>query len=385
MNLLNNFLSKKVVLLIFLIPFLSYGQTNIDTIKIKKQEVKYPQFKFGGLLQVRYLGSATNDVDVLGVQDARGDVTKSSFDIKRMRVGLTTKIDENLEAVILVNLADFKSDPKNKVLENAYAKYTFNKYLVFIAGQFRPSFGIEESIPVDIIKSFDFSNQYYEFGRNGWTSFQIGASMIGEVDLGKVPVKYAISILNGNGRNQEKDKDDGKLYSSRVVFGLSKEYDINLGFSAGTGKVFTSDVFALGADITVDFKLADKLTLDSQFELKQGTNHSLYYSLPLESRTGNADDYQMRGFYFLPNLRYDINYKKLISLEFSCRYEYFDSSFKLNSNVRQTYTPMVSLELGKAYRSRVEMGFEINRYDRNILNTEYCNKDLFIIQFQCRL
>ncbi|WP_241687482.1 porin [Flavobacterium sp. YO64] len=347
--------------------------------------VKYPQFQFKGLFQARYLESFGDNVDVMGVHHSTGDATQSTFDIKRMRVGLNTKLSEATEVVILVNLADFKSDTKGKVLENAYAKYTFNKYIAITGGQFRPAFGIEELVPVDIIKSFDFSNQYYEFGKNGWTSFQIGASVSGNFDIGKIPVNYAVSVLNGNGKNQEMDKDNGKQYSTRWVFGLSKEHKINLGLNAGTGKVFKEKVFAFGADITSDFKLTDKFTFDLQIEYKQGTNHNLYFSLPVDTRTPDVSDYQMRGIYFLPNLRYSVNYKKLTSLELSCRFESFDPSYKINSNVRQTYTPMISFEFGKAYTGRIEMGFEIDKYARNIPDTSSYNDNLFLIQFQCRL
>ena len=347
--------------------------------------VKYPQFQFKGLLQARYLESMGDNVDVLGVHHSTGEVTQSSFDIKRMRVGLNTKLSEATEVVILVNLADFKSDTKGKVLENAYGKYTFSKYIALTGGQFRPAFGIEELVPVDIIKSFDFSNQYYEFGKNGWTSFQIGASASGAFDIGKIPVNYAVSVLNGNGKNQEMDNDNGKQYSTRWVFEFSKEHKINLGLNGGIGKRSDQKVFALGADITSEFKLADKFTFDLQIEYKQGTNHNLYFSLPVDGRTANVDDYQMRGVYFLPNLRYVVDYKKLTSLELSCRFESFDNNYKIDSNVRKTYTPMISLEFGKAYTGRIELGFEIDRYDKNIPDTSFYNDDLFLIQLQLRL
>lgn len=353
--------------------------------KTKEKEVAYPQFQFKGLFQARFLESLVDDVDVSGVQHSSGEVVRSSFDVKRMRVGLNTKLSKETEVVILVNLADFKSDPKTKVLENAYAKYTFSKYIAVTGGQFRPAFGIEELVPVDVIKSFDFSNQYYEFGKNGWTSFQIGASATGAFDVGKIPLNYAFSILNGNGKNQEKDKDNGKQYSTRWVLGLSQKYKINLGLNGGIGKVFTQEVFALGADITGDFKVTDDLSFDVQIEYKQGTNHNLYFSLPTDARTANVSDYQMRGYYIMPNFRYAVNYGKLTSLEMSCRYESFDPSYKIDSNLKQTYTPMASLEFGKAYTGRISLGFEIDRFDKNIPDTSSYNDNLFIIQFQCRL
>lgn len=82
--------------------------------KKENEEVKYPQFQLKGLLQARYLESFGDNVDVLGTQHSTGDATQSSFDIKRMRVGLNTKLSETTEIVILVNLADFKSDTKGK-------------------------------------------------------------------------------------------------------------------------------------------------------------------------------------------------------------------------------------------------------------------------------
>lgn len=377
----------RITFILFMMPFLANAQADVNQATANSEEaVKYPQFQFKGLFQARYLSSFGDNVDVMGVHySAYEEVTRSSFDIKRMRVGLNTKLSKETEVVILVNLADFKSDPKNKVLENAYAKYTFNKYLALTGGQFRPAFGIEELVPVDIIKSFDFSNQYYEFGKNGWTSFQIGASATGSVDIGKVPVSYAVSVLNGNGKNQEKDKDNGKQYSTRWIFGLSKDYKINLGLNGGIGKVFKKDVFALGADISSDFKLTDTFTFDLQVEYKQGTNHNLYFLLPVDARTANVADYQMRGYYIMPNLRYTVNYGKLSSLELSCRYESFDPNYKMAPNVRQTYTPMISLEFGKAYLGRIEMGLEIDRFDKSIPDTVFYNDELFLIQLQLRL
>ncbi|MBZ4037697.1 OprO/OprP family phosphate-selective porin [Flavobacterium sp. 17A] len=382
---MNKILPVPFFFFFLIFPFFVYAQGDVNQAEETPVADKYPQFQFKGLLQARYLESFGDNVDVLGNHHSTGDVTQSSFDIKRMRVGLNTKLSEATEVVILVNLADFKSDTKGKVLENAYGKYTFNKYIALTGGQFRPAFGIEELVPVDIIKSFDFSNQYYEFGKNGWTSFQIGASATGAFDIGKIPVNYAVSVLNGNGKNVEMDKDNGKQYSTRWVFELSKAHKINLGLNVGFGKVFKEDVFAVGADITSDFKLTDRFTFDLQIEYKQGTNHNLYFSLPAENRVGDVSNYQMRGIYFLPNLRYVVNYKKLTALELSCRYETFDPSYKVNSNVRQTYTPMISLEFGKAYLGRIEMGFEIDRFDKSIPDTSNYNDDLFLIQLQLRL
>lgn len=382
MNRINNFLGFKTFLLLLMLPFLANAQSTESN---SQAEVKYPQFKFQGLFQARYLSGFTEGIDaVTGLHHTDDKAVENTFDIKRMRLGVTAKLGERFDVVMLANLADFKSDPKGKVLENAFARYTFNKNIGFLVGQFRPAFGIEELNPADILKSFDYSNQYTEFGNNGWTSFQIGASMFGSFNLGKLPVTYAISAVNGNGKDQVADKDNGKQYSSRFGFELDKKHNINFGLNSGIGEVYNRKVFAVGLDLTADFKLADKLMLQTQLEAKQGTNHFLYYNLDPKARTSNLSEYQMRGAYFLPNLRYEIKYQKLTAIEFSCRYEYFDRNFKIDSNAKQTYTPMAGLEFGKGYTGRIEMGMQFDNYKRNVPNTTMYDNNLFIIQFQGR-
>ncbi len=382
MNRVNDFLGFKGLFLFLILPFLVNGQTQASS---SQSEIKYPQFKFQGLFQSRYLSSFNDGIDaVSGLQHSDGKAVENTFDIKRMRLGVTAKLGEGFDVVVLANLADFKSDPKGKVLENAFARYTFNKNIGFLVGQFRPVFGIEEINPADILKSFDYSNQYVEFGNNGWTSFQIGASVFGGFNLGKLPVTYAVSAVNGNGKDQLSDKDNGKQYSSRFGFELDKKHNINLGINGGIGEVYSNKVFAVGLDFTADFKLADDITLQTQLEAKQGINHYLYYSLAQDSRTSNLNEYQMRGVYFLPNLRYEIKNQKLTAIEFSCRYEYLDRNFKIDPNARQTYTPMAGLEFGKAYTGRIEMGVQFDNYQHNIPNTTTYDNSLFILQFQGR-
>ncbi|AQX06854.1 OprO/OprP family phosphate-selective porin [Elizabethkingia meningoseptica] len=372
----------------------SYGQTKDsvsvpvkDSLPVKKQEVaevKYPQFQFKGLFQARYLVGMTKDVDVNGLHHSDHSGTSNSFMIKYMRVQMKAQISKRTEVVVLANLADFKNDPKSRVLENAYLKYTFNPKIAITVGQFRPWFGIEETYPVDIIKSLDWSNQYTEFGKLGWTSFQIGASIGGQVQLGKMPLQYAVSVVNGNGKNQVSDNDNGKQYSTRLVLGLSPKYNINLGLNGGIGEVFSKKVYAVGVDITGDFKFYPRWSLDMQLEAKQATNHVLYNSLAENVRTSNPDDYLVRGVYFLPNLRYEINHKNLSALELSCRYEYLDSNFRMDSNPRQTITPMFGLEFLKNYGARIQLGVQIDRYKKQVENTNQYNNNLFIVQVQSR-
>lgn len=359
-----------------------------DSLQQNKQEqeenVKYPMLQIKGLFQARYLVGMAKDVDVNGLHHADGSGTSNNFMLKYMRVQVRAQISKRTEVVALANLADFKNDPKSRVLENAYLKYTFNPKLAFTVGQFRPWFGIEETYPIDIIKSLDWSNQYTEFGKLGWTSFQIGLSATGQLQLGQIPFQYAVSVVNGNGKNQVNDNDNGKQYSTRLLFGLSKKYNFNVGLNGGIGEVFSKKVYAVGIDLSSLIKFDPKWSLDMQLEAKQATNHVLYNTIAPELRPANPDEYLIRGAYFLPNVRYEINHKNLSAFELSCRYEYLDTNFRLNSNPRQTITPMFGLEFLKNYGARIQLGVQFDRYKHQVENTSQYNNNLFIVQVQSR-
>jgi len=352
-------------------------------------EIKYPQFKLGGVFQARFLNNFKRDVDINGLDHSDGKSVNNTFEVKRMRISLNAKLSPNLEVNVLANFADFKSDTKTKVLENAFARYNVSKYLKLQIGQFRPAFGLEDAYPVDIIKSIDFSNSYYLMGSNGWQSFQIGAAASGTVDIGKVPFNYAISITNGNGKNAV-DDDNGKHYSGRFNFELDKKNDFQLGFSAGTGEEKHKLIYAFGVDATYKIKFTERWNLAFQVEGFQATNHVLYFSELAKMSESEAvkmhiNDYLLKGFYILPNLRYEIGKKHFQALELSMRYELLDASTKVDSNPRQTWVPMLSLEFLKNYGARIQVGMQIDNYKKNIPNTKIYNSNLGFIQFQCRL
>lgn len=379
-------LKKRSLISAFMLIFASATAQIPDSLQTKQEEnnVKYPQLQIKGLFQARYLVGTTKDVDVNGLHHADGSGTNNNFMLKYMRVQVRAQISKRTEVVALANFADFKNDPKGRVLENAYLKYTFNPKLAFTVGQFRPWFGIEETYPIDIIKSLDWSNQYTEFGKLGWTSFQIGLSATGQLQLGQIPFQYAVSVVNGNGKNQVNDNDDGKQYSSRIVFGLNKKYALNLGLNGGIGEVFSKKIYAVGVDLSSLVNFDPKWSLDMQLEAKQATNHPLYFAVAPELRPQNPDEYLLRGIYFLPNLRYEVNHKNLSAFELSCRYEYIDTNFRINSNPRQTITPMVGLEFLKNYGARIQLGMQFDRYKYQIENTAQYNNNLFIVQVQSR-
>ncbi|WP_066440958.1 porin [Chryseobacterium sp. CCH4-E10] len=380
------FLTKKAILPFFIIFSCLIAAQKPDSLynKQEQEDIKYPQLQIKGLFQARYLVGMSKDVDVNGLHHSDHTGTDNNFMIKYMRVQMRAQISKRTEVVVLANLADFKNDPKSRVLENAYLKYTFNSKLAFTVGQFRPWFGLEETYPIDIIKSLDWSNQYTEFGKLGWTSFQIGLSATGQLNLGEIPFQYGVSVVNGNGKNQVNDNDNGKQYSTRLVFGLSEKYNLNFGLNGGIGEVFGKKIYAVGLDLSSVIKFDAKWSLDMQLEAKQATNHPLYFAADPEIRPQNPDEYLIRGAYFLPNVRYEINHRNLSAFELSCRYEYLDTNFRLNSNPRQTITPMFGLEFLKNYGARIQLGMQFDRYKYQMENTTQYNSNLFIIQVQSR-
>ncbi|MBS0025761.1 porin [Chitinophaga sp. 22321] len=342
------------------------------------------KISFGGVFQARYTASLMKEVDVNGTHQANADeVVRNSFSIKRARLQAKAQVSDRFTAAVLINLAEFSGDTKGKVLENAYISYRWNDAVNFTVGQFRPSFGLEDLYPVDIIQSMDFSNQYYAFGSNGWQSFQIGVSMFGAFNKdSKVPVKYALSVVNGNNRNQPSDNDNGKLGTARLEFGDMNK--LSFGLNGGFGAVKKQSVYALGVDVSGVIPLAPKWDLQLQSEYKRGNNHQLYYGMADSLRKDPIGKYIMGGVYVLPNFRYKINYHKLTSIEFSMRYEYFNEDQRHNGNVRQSYIPMISLAFLKDYGGRIQLGMQIDQYNKDIPGTKTHNSNLLIVQVQCR-
>ncbi|WP_442588730.1 porin [Pedobacter sp. AW31-3R] len=373
-----------LLLLIITGIFNAAGQEPLNQEPLKKESIPKLNIAFNGLFQARYAFSNDKNVDLNGLHHTDGKAIYNDFDLKRVRLQASSKISDRTEVFILLNLADFKSDPENKVLENAFITYRLNPYINFRMGQFRPAFGLEDMYPVDVIKSMDYSNQYTAFGNNGWQSFQMGASIFGAVK-GIIPVHYEFTVVNGNNRNQVMDSDNGKHFSSRIEFGLEKCLDMKLGLNGGLARVAGNGVYAAGIDLTAKIPLIKKWALEIETEGKQGNNHTLFHGIDTASRLGNISQYQIRGVYFLPNLRYAINYHRLNSIEFSCRYEYFDKDFKHGHNPRETYTPMISAEFLKTYNARIQLGVTIDRYKHQLPATAQYNNELFIVQVQSRL
>jgi len=342
---------------------------------------------FGGVMQTRYVYSLTDNTDIDGKNYVSSDETAitNTFTVKRARILVKANINDHFSANILVNLADFSGNPTNKVLENAYIKYSQSNYFHVQVGQFRPAFGVEDALSVDVIRTLDFSNQYYSFGKNGWQSFQIGMSVFGDLTK-KGDLRYFMGVYNGNNKTQKSDDNNGKNGYLRLETDIVKNF--TLGANVATGSIATSGTgYAYGVDLTARLPLSNKFQLLLMAEAKIGSNFLEYNAATADDTViikSALSDYNMHGFYFLPTLKYDLQSKRIRAIEFSSRYEYLDDNYKLNSNARQTIIPNLSLIFADDYYAALQMGVSIDWYKKEVPLTTTNSHNLAYVQLQIR-
>jgi hypothetical protein len=353
--------------------------TNTDTI------TNFSTYKraitFAGLLQTRYLGSLTKNVDVTGKNfdpAAKTGKITNTFMLKRVRFVVKGTVNDHFSANLLVNFAEFSSDPANKVLENAFVKYTLNKHFNVQAGQFRPFFGIEDVVQNDIIRTLDYSNQYYAFGASGWQSFQTGVAVFGNINKGG-KLRYYAGAYNGNNRNQATDNDNSKNVYGRLEADVTKH--LSLGINAAQGSLGAGTGNALGIDVKATAKLDEQWELYLGGEYKTGTNFALYNALAVKP---TLRDVRMQGFYIFPIVRYNYNMRRVRAIEFSSRYEYFNESYKLAHNARQTIIPNVSLIFADDFYAALQMGVSIDIYQHQMPLSTANSHNLAYLQLQVR-
>ncbi len=342
---------------------------------------------FAGVLQTRYVYSLTSDADIDGKNFVPNDssAVTNTFMVKRARVMVKANINDHFSANVLVNLAEFSGDPSNKVLENAYIKYSLNKYFNVQAGQFRPAFGIEDAIAVDVIRTLDFSNQYYAFGKNGWQSFQTGISVFGNLSKDGSH-RYFVGAYNGNNKNQKSDDNNSKNVFVRTETDVVK--NLTIGANAAMGSIANSGTGqAYGVDMTAKITLSDKWQLLLMAEAKSGANFLAYNAAVANEAVvtkPSLNRFMMQGFYILPTLRYDCKTRRVRAIEFSSRYEYFDENYKMNSNARQTIIPNLTLIFADDFYAALQMGVSLDWYKKDVPLTITNSHNLAYIQLQIR-
>jgi len=341
---------------------------------------------FNALLQIRYTASLTHNVDVTG-KNFDPAVTKgvtNTFSIRRARFMVKAAVNDRFSTNFMFNFAEFSGSPANKVVENAFIKYSANKHFNIQAGQFRPFFGIEDEIPAELIRTLDYSNQYTVFAANGWQGFQLGVSVFGNITGDDTKfIKYYAGIYNGNNRNQPTDNDNTKNVYGRLETTLSKNFV--LGANAASGSFGAGTGYAWGGDVTGKISLCE----DKKWELlltaegKSGTNFNLYNSSTAEAKP-QLSNCKMWGIYFFPLLRYNYNHARLRALEFSSRYEFLNENSKLGDNPYQVITPNISFLFADDMYAALQVGTNIELFRHNVPLTNSYNQGLFYLQLQLR-
>ena len=366
-----------VFLVLVSIPYQSKAQED-------STQINFSNFrrntKLSGLVQFRYTYSTTDSVDVGGNACSDKGVS-NSFSLKRVRVMLRTDINDHLDANVMINLADFSGNPQAKVLENAFIRYRFSHALNVQMGQFRPFFGAEDIYPVDVIKSLDYSNQYYLFSTSGWQGFQLGITIYGDLKPAKVPLRYYVGVYNGNNRNQAMDNDNGKNFYARLESECFRHFTV--GINGAVAALEGESASAVGIDAAVLVPVSDRLKLDLSGEYKQGANITAFRLADISARHP-LNHYQNRGFYLFPNLRYEYKHPRLRSLELSSRYEYLDENYRISRNQRQTLTPMLSLEFTDDYFARLQVGYTMEIFDHSTTAIPKNKYNIAVAQMQVR-
>lgn len=351
---------------------------------LKSEAPKPKEFKIfnkkatiGALLVGDYANSLTKDVDMNGKHNPTA--SDNGFYLVYFRVNGKFAINDKLSAQILVNFADFKNDPKNKVLEIAALKWTPSTYFNVQVGQFRPYFGLEDMYPAEIMKSYAWSNQYSLLGKSNWESFQIGAAVSGSLSKKKIPLRYYYTFYNGNGKNQVQDNDDAKNHALRLEYDLLPK--LQLGVNEALTKIDNQNASMFGADISYNANLSKLWKAGFNTEFKYGTNISAFSAATLAGK--DVSDYKMTGFYIIPFISRAINESNKSFVEFTCRYEYLEDVNK-NGNVGRFYTPMLSYVMGEDYTSKISLVGVISDYNKDIANSTQYSSNLLLLQYQIR-
>ncbi|WP_417356562.1 porin [Flavobacterium sp.] len=327
----------------------------------------------------RYNVSFDDNVDYKGTHHADpAQSISNSFDLKYVRLQGTFYLNDKISTSVLVNLADFNQEPTSKVLENAFVKYAYNKYIVLQFGQFRPYFGREDVFAFQLENSYDWSNQYSLFGKNNWQSFQIGAAFLGTLEQSGIPLRYFFTIYNGNGKNQISDNNDQKNYTLRFEYDFLPQY--TLGLNGGTSRLAAQTGTAYGVDIQGLTKFSPLFELKTAAEYKRGTNFLDFTASELENP--NINDFEMQGFYIVSKLRFNYNKPRIRAFEASFRYEILDPDIAINRNSYQTFTPMLSIIGSGDYNAKISIVGVFNRYKTSIPDSNMHNSSLFITQIQ---
>jgi hypothetical protein len=174
------------------------------------------------------------------------------------------------------------------------------------------------------------------------------------------------------------DNDNGKLFPARLEIAVASK--TKLGLNGGLGKDGEEKIWACNFDIDHIVNLSKRWEFEIQSEYKRGTNNSKFDTSCIAGK--KMSDYQLEGFYILPNLKCKIHNAQIKSFELSCRYESLICDIRRNGSTKQTWMPVVSLQLADEYYVRLETGLIIDRY--SVASSKEHDGTRFVCQMQVR-
>lgn len=332
-----------------------------DSLPIAPSELPAPRPKleFNGIMQLQQRFSLTDSIDQNGGFSA--DPVQSSTILRRARLKGRLTLDRHWSGYAMANLSELFSNPSGPVLEMAWVGYRHSDALRVIAGLHRPFFGIEDQYVVDVHRSIDWSKQYTAFARSGWQSFQLGASVCGDLSRGlPLPVSYAAGVYNGNGR-QWQDDDNGKFWYGRLAVGLTDGVRLGLNGAMGRSRGQHGDAFAV--DLQWDRQLTERWSFHLEAEYKKGSNFNQFCKAYDADPSTSVHDYRMQGLLLLPDLRYQTGGAALRSIEFSLRGEWLDECLIRPDSGLLILTPQMSFSFADDYAARLQIALVDERYE----------------------
>lgn len=367
---------------------------NTDSVFLKK-------IKLTSVIIADYSLSLDHYTDVQnGIHNVQTDsgVVNNSFSFRYIRVQGNYDLTSNIDAGLLVNFAELKNANADfhKVIEMAYMRYKFFKegYLNLQIGQFRPYTQVEDLYPIQIHRSYYWSNQYMALSSSNWTSFQVGAALTGSLKRMNIQLNYYLTVWNGNGRvvtavnsaaQTNGDNDNSKNLAFRLEYEPIK--DIVLGISNAGTKYLGKAMRSFSADIRVNHKFNKKWEAELEASYTNAHDVAAIISATCSSSLPKQIDYnnfKMKGIYIIPLLRYNHGLSKLRSTELTCRYEYWQQDISSN-NPRTTIAPMLNFNLSDNYGARFQIIGIINKYKTPVTNVNSAiynsNQLVFQVQF----
>lgn len=301
---------KKYIRIYFIIlsTTFSISLLNGQDIEDSSSGKKYPQFKFGGLIQSEWS------------YDFRSDqIPNNEFLLARTRVGVKAKISENLSIEIEADLSD------DELIKDAKFEYEFNQYISITAGKHKMPFSMERLTSVGKLIFIDRSKTVREIEDLKYSGRDIGLSLHGLLfDFNRIELEYSVGVFNGTAGDLKGDYNNSKSFAQRLVLNFQKYFSLGFNSSQKLDSVTAKYFVANGVDFI--FKPIKNLYFDGEGLIGKKPNGEL---------TGGAyvtAEYEFGDFKI--GARFEKYFKDIHDNENSCQLISSKLEWKPKKNIR---------------------------------------------------